>query len=400
MDASGLAPLKRALISVSDKTGLAERAAKLADAGVELLSTGGTLQALRDAGLEARDVSSVTEYPEMMDGRVKTLHPRIHGGLLARRDNEDDLAAMAEHGIPQIDLLVVNLYPFEETARSGADIDACIQKIDVGGPAMIRAAAKNHNHVAVCTDMRDLDKVLEVMAEHHGQTTLAMRRHLAGKAFARTAAYDSAIAARFEPEREVRFSTYAAWWIRSSIQDYVLRNWSIVRTGTTSSHKTLFFNLRRIRAMINDINGGEISPENRAKTAKALRVPEKDVDAMASRLAASDRSLNAPFTEDGEGEWQDLLEDDRPAPEEAVMQSHDAEKRGQWLYEAMESLTDREKLIIAERKLGEEVVTLESLGERLGISKERVRQIEHQALTKLKKSLTNRFGDPEEAGLI
>ena len=202
MDDSGLAPLKRALISVSDKTGLAERAAKLAEAGVELLSTGGTLQALRDAGLEARDVSSVTEYPEMMDGRVKTLHPRIHGGLLARRDREDDLAAMAEHGIPQIDLLVVNLYPFEETARSGADIDACIQKIDVGGPAMIRAAAKNHNHVAVCTDMRDLDKVLESMAAHNGETTLAIRRHLAAKAFARTAAYDSAIAARFEPEVE------------------------------------------------------------------------------------------------------------------------------------------------------------------------------------------------------
>ena len=202
MDDSGLAPLKRALISVSDKTGLAERAAKLAEAGVELLSTGGTLQALRDAGLEARDVSSVTEYPEMMDGRVKTLHPRIHGGLLARRDREDDLAAMAEHGIPQIDLLVVNLYPFEETARSGADIDACIQKIDVGGPAMIRAAAKNHNHVAVCTDMRDLDKVLESMAAHNGETTLAIRRQLAAKAFARTAAYDSAIAARFEPEVE------------------------------------------------------------------------------------------------------------------------------------------------------------------------------------------------------
>jgi len=202
MDNSGLAPLKRALISVSDKTGLAERAAKLAEAGVELLSTGGTLQALRDAGLDARDVSSVTEYPEMMDGRVKTLHPRIHGGLLARRDREDDLAAMAEHGIPQIDLLVVNLYPFEETARSGADVDACIQKIDVGGPAMIRAAAKNHNHVAVCTDMRDLDKVLESMDANNGETTLAIRRHLAAKAFARTAAYDSAIAARFEPEVE------------------------------------------------------------------------------------------------------------------------------------------------------------------------------------------------------
>ncbi len=207
-------------------------------------------------------------------------------------------------------------------------------------------------------------------------------------------------AARFEPEREVRFSTYAAWWIRSAIQDYVLRNWSIVRTGTTSSHKTLFFNLRRVRAMINDINGSGISPENRAKTAKALRVPEKDVEAMASRLAAPDRSLNAPFTEEGDGEWQDLLEDDRPAPEETVMQSHDAEKRGQWLHEAMDSLTGREKLIISERKLGEEIVTLEALGERLGISKERVRQIEHQALTKLKKSLTCRFGDPEEAGLI
>lgn len=207
-------------------------------------------------------------------------------------------------------------------------------------------------------------------------------------------------AARFEPEREVRFSTYAAWWIRSSIQDYVLRNWSIVRTGTTSAQKTLFFNLRRVRAMINDINGGEMSAENRAKTAKALRVPEKDVEKMSSRLAASDRSLNAPFTEDGDGEWQDLLEDERPAPEEAVMTSHDAEKRGQWLYEAMEVLTEREQMIIRERKLGEDVVTLEALGTRLGISKERVRQIEHQALTKLKKSLSKRFGDPEAAGLI
>jgi len=207
-------------------------------------------------------------------------------------------------------------------------------------------------------------------------------------------------AARFEPEREVRFSTYASWWIRASIQDYVLRNWSIVRTGTTSAQKTLFFNLRRVRAMINDISGGDISPENRKKAAKALRVPEKDVDTMAARLAASDRSLNAPFTEDGDGEWQDLLEDDRPVPEEAVMRSYDAEKRGKWLYQSMESLTDREQLIIRERKLGEDIVTLEALGVRLGISKERVRQIEHQALTKLKKSLTTRFGDPEAAGLI
>jgi RNA polymerase sigma-32 factor len=207
-------------------------------------------------------------------------------------------------------------------------------------------------------------------------------------------------AARFEPERDVRFSTYSSWWIRSSIQDYVLRNWSIVRTGTTSSQKTLFFNLRRVRAMINDINGADLSADNRTTVAKALRVSETEVDKMASRLAASDRSLNAPFTQDGDGEWQDLLQDDRPAPEDVVMQSHDAEKRGQWLHSAMASLTEREQFIIRKRKLGEETTTLESLGKKLGISKERVRQIESQALAKIKKELTNRFGDPASAGLI
>ncbi|MFW5662054.1 MAG: bifunctional phosphoribosylaminoimidazolecarboxamide formyltransferase/IMP cyclohydrolase [Oceanicaulis sp.] len=209
MDDLHLAPVRRALISVSDKQGLAERARKLAAAGVELLSTGGTLQALRDAGLEAKDVSEVTGFPEMMDGRVKTLHPRVHGGLLARRDREDDLASMAEHGIPEIDLLMVNLYPFEETSRSGAGIEACIEKIDVGGPAMIRAAAKNHRFVAVCCDMRDLDKVLEDLDEHEGHTSLETRRHLAAKAFARTAAYDAAIAARLDPEVE---KPARSWW--------------------------------------------------------------------------------------------------------------------------------------------------------------------------------------------
>ncbi len=200
MEDRGFAPLRRALISVSDKTGLVKRAVKLTAAGVELLSTGGTLQILRDADLEARDVSSITRYPEMMDGRVKTLHPRVHGGLLARRDRNDDLAAMAEHDIPAIDLLMVNLYPFEETTRSGASLDACVEKIDVGGPAMIRAAAKNHAHVTVCTDMGDLDAVLEAMSAHQGHIPLSIRRYLAAKAFARTAAYDSAIAARFRSE--------------------------------------------------------------------------------------------------------------------------------------------------------------------------------------------------------
>lgn len=207
-------------------------------------------------------------------------------------------------------------------------------------------------------------------------------------------------AARFEPERGVRFSTYASWWIRSAIQDYVLRNWSIVRTGTTAAQKSLFFNLRRLRALIKDVGSGALSPENRAYVAQALRVGEDDVEQMASRLSAVDRSLNAPFTEDGDGEWQDLLQDENPNPEAEVMGERDRSKRSEWLSTAMSGLTDREQLIIRERRLREDSVTLEKLGERLGISKERVRQIEHQALGKLRKALTEVVGDPEEAGLI
>lgn len=207
-------------------------------------------------------------------------------------------------------------------------------------------------------------------------------------------------AARFEPEREVRFSTYATWWIRASIQDYVLRNWSIVRTGTTAAQKSLFFNLRRLRALIKDTSSGQLTPENRAYVAQALRVGEDDVEKMASRLAAVDRSLNAPFSEDGEGEWQDLLADENPDPETQVMQDRDQAQRAQWLAEALSMLSEREQLIIRERRLGEDSVTLEKLGERLGISKERVRQVEHQALKKLKQYLTEVVGDPEEAGLL
>ena len=207
-------------------------------------------------------------------------------------------------------------------------------------------------------------------------------------------------AARFEPEREVRFSTYATWWIRASIQDYVLRNWSIVRTGTTAAQKSLFFNLRRLRALIKDTSSGQLTPENRAYVAQALRVGEDDVEKMASRLAAVDRSLNAPFSEDGEGEWQDLLADENPDPETQVMEDRDQAQRAQWLGEALSRLSEREQLIILERRLGEDSVTLEKLGERLGISKERVRQVEHQALNKLKKYLTEVVGDPEEAGLL
>ncbi len=188
-----LAPLRRALLSVSDKTGLIELGQALAARGVELLSTGGTARALREAGLEVRDVADVTGFPEMMDGRVKTLHPMVHGGLLALRDNEDHVAAMNTHGIDAIDLLVVNLYPFEETVAKGADYDTCIENIDIGGPAMIRAAAKNHAFVSVVVDVEDYDTLLAELDANNGQTSLGFRKTLAQTAYARTGAYDAAV---------------------------------------------------------------------------------------------------------------------------------------------------------------------------------------------------------------
>ncbi|MBR9826518.1 MAG: RNA polymerase factor sigma-32 [Alphaproteobacteria bacterium] len=207
-------------------------------------------------------------------------------------------------------------------------------------------------------------------------------------------------AERFEPERDVRFSTYVSWWIRSCIQDYVLRNWSIVRTGTTSAQKSLFFNLRRLRAQIGDVDNAALTPENRTKIATELKVRESDVDAMAQRLSASDRSLNAPVGDEENSQWQDFLVDENAVPEEAVMESTDTQRRKAWLGEAMTQLNDRERFIIAERRLTEDGSTLESLGKVLGISKERVRQIENAALTKLRKALVTRVGDPAEAGLI
>src|SRR5438105_3439909 len=192
--------ISRALLSVSDKTGLVEFARALAGHGVELVSTGGTAKALAAAGLAVRDVSDLTGFPEMMDGRLKTLHPKVHGGLLAIRDHQDHVAAMAAHGITPIDLVVVNLYPFEETVRSGADFAHCLENIDIGGPAMIRGAAKNHADVAVVVDHEDYAGVLADMAAHAGATSLALRRRLAAKAYARTAAYDAVIANWFAGE--------------------------------------------------------------------------------------------------------------------------------------------------------------------------------------------------------
>lgn len=207
-------------------------------------------------------------------------------------------------------------------------------------------------------------------------------------------------AARFEPDRKVRFSTYASWWIRSSIQDYVLRNWSIVRTGTTSSQKSLFFNLRRLRAQIDDTGDGVMTQENKTWIAEHLGVPERDVESMASRLSASDRSLNAPMAVDGDGEWQDLLPDESARPDEQVMESRDTTRRKEWIANALKALNARETHIILNRRLCEDSVTLEKLGTELGISKERVRQIEHQALGKLRRALERIVGDPDEAGLL
>ncbi|KZE14636.1 MULTISPECIES: bifunctional phosphoribosylaminoimidazolecarboxamide formyltransferase/IMP cyclohydrolase [Sphingomonas] len=188
---------QRALLSVSDKSGIVDLATALASHGVELVSTGGTASALRDAGLNVRDISELTGFPEMMDGRVKTLHPVVHGGLLAVRDNPQHVASMNEHAIGAIDIVVVNLYPFEATVAKGADRDTIIENIDIGGPSMVRSAAKNHDAVAIVTDPADYAALIAELAETGGATTLATRRRFAAKAYAATAAYDSAIAQWF-----------------------------------------------------------------------------------------------------------------------------------------------------------------------------------------------------------
>jgi phosphoribosylaminoimidazolecarboxamide formyltransferase/IMP cyclohydrolase len=185
--------VSRALLSVSDKAGLVDFARALSARGIDLVSTGGTRRVLTEAGLTVKDVSELTGFPEMMDGRVKTLHPKVHGGLLAIRDNPEHQAAMYAHGIEPIDLLVVDLYPFQQTVARGAGLDECVENIDVGGPAMIRAAAKNHADVVVVTDIADLPRILAELDAHQGQTTGAFRRKLAQTAYARTAAYDAAI---------------------------------------------------------------------------------------------------------------------------------------------------------------------------------------------------------------
>ena len=196
-DPARLTPVKRALISVSDKSRLIDQAKALHERGVKLVSTGGTHKAISAAGIPVKDVSELTKFPEMMDGRVKTLHPMVHGGLLGDRDLASHKDAMHNHGILSIDLLVVNLYPFEQAVVGGGSYEMCVENIDIGGPAMIRAAAKNHAHVAVCTDAHDVDAVLADMDANDGQTSGTLRQKLAAKTYARSAAYDAAIANYF-----------------------------------------------------------------------------------------------------------------------------------------------------------------------------------------------------------
>ena len=207
-------------------------------------------------------------------------------------------------------------------------------------------------------------------------------------------------AARFEPERDVRFSTYAAWWIRSAMQDFILRNWSVVRTGTTAAQKSLFFNLRRLRAKIDDGRYASLDDAGKAYIAQELSVDVREVEAMEMRLTGGDQSLNATIAPTGEDAWQDFLADERPGPEEIVTGAHDSKQRSRWLALSLAELSERERTIIHERRLREDGRTLEELGVRLGISKERVRQIEHRALQKLKLALMRRINDPIEVDLF
>ncbi len=206
-----LSPIKRALISVSDKEGLVDLARELVHLGCVLVSTGGTRQTLADAGIAVQDITDLTGFPELLDGRLKTLHPKVHGGLLAIRENPQHEAAILAHGIAPIDLLVVNLYPFETKVEQGAPFAECVETIDIGGPAMIRAASKNFNDVTVVVDRADYATVLDEMKAHGGATTLGLRRRLASKAFARTAAYDAAISNWLAAESGIEAPAYRAF---------------------------------------------------------------------------------------------------------------------------------------------------------------------------------------------
>jgi phosphoribosylaminoimidazolecarboxamide formyltransferase/IMP cyclohydrolase len=269
----------RALISVSDKTGLASFARGLADFGVELVSTGGTRKALAGAGLPVRDVSDLTGFPELLDGRVKTLHPKVHGGLLAVRENPEHVAAMLAHGIAPIDLLVVNLYPFEATIRGDADFADCIENIDIGGPAMIRAAAKNYNDVAVVVDPGDYPRILGELMAQGGCTTQKLRQELAQKAFARTAVYDAAISNWLAAEMGLPAPAYRAFGGKLA---------SSLRYGENPHQTAAFYTAgegRRGVATERQVQGKELSYNNVNDTDAAFELVAEFDPARAAAVA-------------------------------------------------------------------------------------------------------------------
>jgi phosphoribosylaminoimidazolecarboxamide formyltransferase/IMP cyclohydrolase len=259
------APIHRALISVSDKTGLIDTAKALHDLGVELISTGGTRAAIAAAGIPVKDVSDLTGFPEMMDGRVKTLHPVVHGGLLGVRDAAEHAKAMSEHGIGGIDLLYVNLYPFEATVASGADFDTCVENIDIGGPAMIRSAAKNHAYVCVATAPEDVAEVVAAL-KADGTTPLSLRKSLAARAYARTAAYDAAISGWFAMRLEDWFPE------RLSISGERMQR---MRYGENPHQKAAFYKTGETRAGVTTarvVQGKALSYNNVADTDAAFEL--------------------------------------------------------------------------------------------------------------------------------
>src|SRR5438067_6876044 len=240
----GLRTIRRALISVSDKTGIVEFARELKGFGVEIISTGGTAKVLREAGIEVRDVSDVTGFPEMMDGRIKTLHPKIHGALLALRDNDDHLAAMKQHDIEPIDMVVINLYPFEQTVMSGATLDEAIEQIDIGGPAMLRSAAKNFHAVAVVTDSSSFEFLIFEMGQYQGALTLETRHELATGAFLETSAYDSLIHKYLsQKEQEQYVPGTPAKLFEDSVFLHLLKQ-SELRYGENAKQQAAVYSLR------------------------------------------------------------------------------------------------------------------------------------------------------------
>ena len=264
--------ITRALISVSDKTGLVALARALHHRGIQILSTGGSAKALRDAGVAVTEIADHTGFPEMLDGRVKTLHPKIHGGILGIRGNAEHEAAMQKHGIPPIGLVVVNLYPFEETVAKGADFNTCIENIDIGGPSMIRAAAKNHAAVTVVVDPADYDRVLTEIAAYDGATTPEFRRELAHKACARTGAYDAAIATWFADARGETFAENLF---------LVGRRAEVLRYGENPHQQAAFYingNRRPGVATARQVQGKELSYNNLNDTDAAFELVAEFAD--------------------------------------------------------------------------------------------------------------------------